>query len=183
LVQFALDRRVVAAAARYLGIVPLLTGVTILASPPVPGPLSGSQLFHSDWEDVRQVKVFVNCSTVVEENGPLTAVTADASRRVKQRVGYRYGGPHFRLRDEEVLPLVGDGEVQEFTGPPGSIVFIDTSSCLHLGSRVRDGADERLVVQFQYLTPPAFDLLLAPAKRRPFAGAAGSSTLDCLVLG
>jgi hypothetical protein len=183
LVQFALDPRVVAAAAHYLGIVPLLTGVTILASPPVPGPFSGSQLFHSDWEDVRQVKVFVNCSSVAEENGPLTAVTADASRRVKRTVGYRYGGPHFRLRDDEVLPLVGDGEVQAFTGPPGSVVFIDTSSCLHLGSRVRDGAEERLVVQFQYLTPPAFDLLLAPAKRRPFAGAAGSAPLDHLVLG
>ena len=183
LVEFALDPRVVAAAARYLGIVPLLTGVTILASPPVPGPFSGSQLFHSDWEDVRQVKVFVNCSNVAEENGPLTAVAAHASRRVKEKVDYRYGGPHFRLQDDEVLPLVADDEVQAFTGPPGSVVFIDTSSCLHLGSRVHDGAEERLVVQFQYLTPPAFDLLLAPAKRRPFAGAAGPDPLHHLVLG
>jgi len=183
LLQFAVDPRVVSVAAHYLGVVPMLTMVTILASPPVPGPSSGSQLFHSDWEDVRQVKVFVNCSNVAEENGPLTAVTAEASRRVKEAVGYRYGGPHFRLRDDEVLPLLREGESQAFTGPVGAVVFIDTSSCLHLGSRVRDGAGERLVAQFQYLTPPAFDLTLAPGRRRPFASAAGDSTMERLVLG
>ena len=183
LVRFAVDPRVVSVAADYLGLVPLLTMVTILASPPVPGPVAGSQLFHSDWEDVHQVKIFVNCSNVAEENGPLNAVTADASRRVKRAVAYRYGGPHFRLRDEEVLPMLADGEQQAFTGPPGSIVFVDTSSCLHLGSRVYEGAEERLVAQFQYLTPPAFDLTLAPGKRRPFASAAGGSSLERLVLG
>jgi hypothetical protein len=183
LVRFAVDPRVVSVAAHYLGLVPLLTMVTILASPPVPGPLAGSQLFHSDWEDIRQVKIFVNCTNVADRNGPLTAVTADASRRVKRAVEYRYGGPHFRLRDEEVLPMLADGETRAFTGPPGSIVFLDTSSCLHLGSRVHDGAEERLVAQFQYLTPPAFDLVLAPGKRRPFTSAAGGSSLERLVLG
>lgn len=183
LIRFAVDPLVVSAAAHYLGLVPLLTMVTILASPPVPGPLAGSQLFHSDWEDVRQVKIFINCTNVAEENGPLTAVTAEASRRVKQAVDYRYGGPHFRLHDEEVLPLLREGETQAFTGRPGSIVLIDTSSCLHLGSRVHEGAEERLVVQFQFLTPPAFDLTIAPGKRRSFASAAGDSPLEQLVLG
>ena len=183
LVRFAVDPLVVSVAAHYLGLVPLLTMVAILASPPVPGPFAGSQLFHSDWEDVRQVKIFVNCSNVTDESGPLTAVSADASRRVKQAVEYRYGGPHFRLRDDEVLPILTEGEKKAFTGPSGSIVFLDTSSCLHLGSRVHEGAEERLVAQFQYLTPPAFDLALAPGKRRPFASAAGSSPLERLVLG
>src|SRR5947208_3370686 len=101
LLRFALHPGVVAAAARYLGVVPKLAGVTILASPHVPRPFSGSQLFHSDWEDVRQVKVFVHCSDVTDASGPLTAVVADASRRVKQEVGYVYGGDHFRLTDDE----------------------------------------------------------------------------------
>ena len=93
-------------------------------------------MFHSDWEDVRQVKLFVNCSAVERENGPLTAVTADASRRVKDEVGYRYGGAHFRLADAEVVPRLSDEELVPFTGPPGTMTFIDTSTCLHFGSRL-----------------------------------------------
>jgi hypothetical protein len=181
--RFAVDPAVVATASQYLGMVPMLTGVTLLASPHVPGPSSGSQLFHSDWEDVRQVKVFVLCSPVAEENGPLTAVAADASRRVKREVGYRYGGPDFRLPDERVLPLVSDEEMTAFIGAPGAVTFIDTSSCLHFGSRVHQGAQERLVVQFQYLTPAAFDLVLGFERRRPFRAAGRRTPVDRLVLG
>jgi hypothetical protein len=181
--RFALDPTVVATAARYLGMVPVLTGITLLASPHVEGPFSGSQLFHSDWEDVRQVKVFVLCSPVADKNGPLTAVRAQASRRVKDAVHYRYGGQDFRLPDDSVLPLVAADEVTAFTGQSGTVTFIDTSSCLHLGSRVKDGAEERLVVQFQYLTPPAFDLVLAFGRRRPFASVHASTPVDRLVLG
>jgi hypothetical protein len=168
LLRLALDADVVATASYYLGMVPLLTGVTVLASPHVPGPPSGSQLFHSDWEDVRQVKMFVNCTPVEPQNGPLTGVTAAASRRVKKQVGYRYGGLGFRLSDDQVLPRVSPDEVGSFTGSPGTVTFIDTSSCLHYGSRLAPGAAERLVVQFQYLTPPAFDLVLRRRPARPF---------------
>jgi hypothetical protein len=182
LLRFALDPEVVAAAALYLGIVPVLTQITILASPAIPGPLSGSQLFHSDWEDVRQVKVFVACSSVADENGPLTAISARVSRRVKDEVGYRYGGRAFRLPDERVAPLLTANDVTAFTGPAGSTTFIDTSSCLHYGSRVHPGAEERLVVQFQYLTPPAFDLV-ASRKGRPFALLPGKDVHERMVLG
>jgi hypothetical protein len=186
LLRFALSEQVVAPAARYLGMVPILTGVTVLASPYIPSAtFAGSQLFHSDWEDRSQVKVFVHCTDVTEENGPLTAVSADASHRVKQAVDYHYGGPNFRLTDEQVLPRVADSDVTAFTGPAEAVTFIDTSSCLHLGSRVQPGAVERLVVQFQFLTPPAFDLQFARRRHaRRFAGVHGDfSPVQRLVLG
>jgi hypothetical protein len=186
LLQFALSDQVVGPAARYLGMVPILTGITVLASPYVgAAPFAGSQLFHSDWEDRRQVKVFVHCTDVAEENGPLTAVAAAASVRVKEQVHYHYGGPHFRLPDDEVLPRVDGGEVTAFTGPAEAVTFIDTSSCLHLGSRLQPGAAERLVVQFQFLTPAAFDLQLSRRRRaRPFADVTGDfSPVQRLVLG
>ena len=186
LLRFALSEQVVAPAARYLGMVPILTGVTVLASPFISDDsFAGSQLFHSDWEDRSQVKVFVHCSDVRPEHGPLTAVAAHASTQVKEAVDYHYGGPHFRLPDEEVLPRVDAQDITAFVGPVGSCTFIDTSRCLHLGSRVQRGASERLVVQFQYLTPAAFDLQLAPRERaRPFAAVTGGLTpLQRLVLG
>lgn len=185
LLAFALGADVVGLAAHYLGMVPILTGVTVLASPYVGGGgYSGSQLFHSDWEDRRQVKVFVHCSAVEMENGPLSAVTADASARVKRDIDYHYGGPSFRVPDDVVLPRLRQDDFAAFVGPAGSATLIDTSSCLHYGSRLHPGATERLVVQFQFLTPSAFDLQLAVRTRRPFAHMAGTfSPLERLVLG
>jgi len=184
ILEFATDPGIVGVASRYLGLVPTLTAMTILVSPHMPGPLTGSQLFHCDWEAVRQVKVFVNCTAVADENGPLTAATAAASSRVKAHVGYRYGGPSFRLSDNEVDELVAQEEVRAFAGPAGTVTFIDTSSCLHFGSRVREGAGERLVLQLQYLTPAAFDLVLRGEGRRPFAGRSGvPDPVERLVLG
>jgi hypothetical protein len=184
LAELALREEVVSAASAYLGIVPVLAGIHILRSPFVPGEPSGSQLFHSDWEDVRQVKLFVNCSAVEPANGPLVAVTAGASRRVKHAVGYRYGGPHFRLRDDEVLPLVTDEEVTAFTGAPGTATMIDTSSCLHYGSRCEPGSEPRLVVQIQYLTPTAFDLVGSNRRRpAPVVAPRSASRAEALLLG
>ena len=73
--------------------------------------------------------------------------------------------------DAEVVPRLSDEELVPFTGPPGTMTFIDTSTCLHFGSRLAPGAAERLVVQFQYLTPPAFDLWFRRRARRPFGAA------------
>jgi len=166
LAELACREAIVSAASAYLGLLPVLASINILRSPYRAGPPAGSQLFHCDWEDVRQVKVFVHCSDVDLAGGPLTAVAAAASSRVKHQVGYRYGGGGFRLGDEEVLPRVEATDVQAFTGPAGGVTVIDTSSCLHYGSRLEAGAEPRLVVQFQYLAPTAFDLTVG-GRRRP----------------
>ena len=160
LANLALHPAVVATAATHLGMVPLLAGVTVLRSPYVAGLPSGSQLFHSDWEDVTQLKLFVHCSDVSSDNGPLTAVRATASARAKQGMHYCYGGSGFRRGDEEVLALVEPADVRAFEGPAGTAVFVDTSACLHFGSRLSAGASDRLVVQLQFLRPSAFALVL-----------------------
>lgn len=176
LLRFALSDDVLAPAARYLGMVPILAMITILESSPTSDSVrAGSQLFHCDWEDRRQVKVFVHCSDIAPENGPLSALSADASARVKQAVGYHYGGAHFRLTDDEVLPRAHE-DATAFVGPANSVTFIDTSSCLHFGSRMQPGAADRRVVQFQFLTPSAFDLQLAGRGGRPFAQLDGDFT-------
>jgi hypothetical protein len=122
---------------------------------------------------------------VDEENGPLKAVTAQASERVKRELGYRYGGRDFRLVDERVEPLVSEEEVATFIGPIETVTLIDTSSCLHLGSRVQPGAEARLVIQFQYLTPAAFEWAFAYRPRRPFdpSAFADADPVERLVLG
>ncbi|MEM8713268.1 MAG: hypothetical protein AAGG01_20170, partial [Planctomycetota bacterium] len=72
----------------YLGAVPVLRRVAIGYSPGQPEEADedewgGSQLFHYDGEDDRQVKLFVLLSDVEDDrHGPLTFLPAAASRRV-----------------------------------------------------------------------------------------------------
>jgi hypothetical protein len=182
--RFGLDGRVLACVSRYLGMVPRLTGVYVLRSTYVEGPPDGSRLFHSDWEAVRQVKIFVHCSDVEPENGPLTAVRSDASRRVRNALHYRYGGSGFRIPDDRIRPLLRPGDVTDFIGPAGAMTFIDTSSCLHRGSRISKGAQNRTVVQYQYMTPDAFDLVLRyRSYRGPAADGAALSETQRMVVG
>ena len=184
ILDLALNPAVLASAAAYLGMVPRLVGVTVLESRAQPGEPAGSQLFHCDYEDVRQVKVFVSCSDVLLENGPLCAIPATESRRIKQAIRYRYGDSRFRVPDTIVSGLLPADAVARFTGPRGSVTFIDTCSCFHYGSRIQPGAEGRLALQLQYLSPAAFELVLAPRVRRPpVAEPSGCTSLERLVLG
>ena len=183
LVQFAVRKDLLASIASYLEILPILTGVQVMRASHLPGPYSGSQLFHCDHDDLRQVKAFVLCSEVSESNGPLTVVDATTSRHIKQELGYRYGGRSLRVPDERVNRVAPSASGTAFVGPPGRVLLVDTSTCLHFGARIAEGAADRLMVQFQYLTPAAFDLLFQPGRRRISEPGVESSALQRLVLG
>ena len=103
--------------------VPLLAGVTVLRSPYVAGPPSGSQLLHSDWEDVSQLKLFVHCSDVTSRKGPLTALRATASARVKQALRYRYGAAGSAEATTRCSRSWSRDELRAFEGPAGTAVF------------------------------------------------------------
>ncbi len=183
LMRFALSEQLVASAAAYLGVVPILAGIQLMRATHLPGAPSGSQLFHCDHDDLHQVKVFVLCSEVADENGPLTVLDAATSRAVKRAVRYRYGGRSLRLTDAQVDQEALPASRTAFVGPPGRVMLVDTSACLHFGARIRDGASDRLMVQFQYLTPAAFELVLQPRRRRIALPGPDSSALERRVLG
>jgi hypothetical protein len=99
---------------------------------------------------------------VDEGSGPLTVVSADASARVSRALQYRPTSGRVRITDEQIRPLLANGEERALTGPRGTIVLVDTSRVLHYGSRVM--TRDRYVVVLQYLTPTNY-------MRSPFAGA------------
>ncbi|MFQ5698575.1 MAG: hypothetical protein ACE5IL_09865, partial [Myxococcota bacterium] len=144
LVRFMVARPIVEVAARYLGSVPILSGAHLWWSPPNQSARS-SQLFHIDREDTEQLKLFVHITRVSEENGPLTLLPAHVSQRVRRRVGLHVR----RLQDAQVERAAALSEPIRVTGEPGSAVFVDTSSCLHYGSRAN--RSDRLVLAIQFL--------------------------------
>jgi hypothetical protein len=155
LVEFALGERTLGAATRYLGMVPYLSHVDLVYSLPRPGGNIDSQLFHLDPEGLRQVKFFIPVYDVGDAQGPFSFIPADASARVLRDVAtwrrQRGIAPARRYTDEEVGAVGGDRRLVTVQGPAGTAIAIDTSRCLHLGSRVQPGTF-RLMLYLQYCT-------------------------------
>ena len=154
--DFALSDDALGIATSYLGVVPYLNRIDLLYSTPREADdLIKSQLFHVDPEGLMQVKFFINVFDVGEPEGPFTFIPADDSLRILGGIRRRrkaQGQPHVgRYTDEEVDAVGGASSIVSLKGPRGSGVAIDTSKCLHLGSRVRPGAF-RLVFYVQYCT-------------------------------
>jgi hypothetical protein len=160
LVNFALNDAMLGAATRYLGMVPYLTRIDLMYSLPRSGGGKNieSQLFHLDHEGLTQIKHFIHLFDVGEHEGPFTFIPADATARIVRDVRTlrkrQKSGQNIELRrysDEEIAAVGGTEDIVTVTGPVGSGVAVDTSRCLHLGSRVDPGSF-RLCLYTQYCT-------------------------------
>jgi hypothetical protein len=183
--KFCLREDILSVVTAYLGIVPVLASLEVWYSQPSGVPEWGnSQLYHCDWADISQVKVFVHASNVFLENGPLTVINSDASKKVRDKIGYQFIGGN-RLPDKDIRPLIDPGEEHALTGPAGTVCFVDTSKCFHYGSRVQDNASARTVIIYQFVNPSAFIFPLGYGKGYPFEHLCHSqlSELQELVLG
>ncbi len=143
LLRFMLSRPLLDTASRYLGSVPLLAGAALWWTPPNDSA-ERSQLFHFDAEDDRQLKLFVNVLAVGAGSGPVTWLPADASAALRSPSALRR-----RISDVEVERASGLGRAVRLLGAPGSAGFVDTSRCLHFGSRA--SRVDRVVLMVQYL--------------------------------
>ena len=181
--RFVLSDAVVAPVAAYLGIVPVLHLVDIWYSFHGDQPPTSSQRWHLDSGDTTQIKVWIHCSDVAPESGPVTVMDASTSEELADRIDYDFGKGH-RVPDEQIFEL-GGSAVTPLEGPTGTVHFVDTSRCFHFGSRVAAGGTPRRVFVAQYLTPYAFRFKANHLERAPYRHLTGdcSSELERLVLG
>ena len=155
LVEIALSDGALGIATNYLQMVPYLNRVDLLYSVArETDDRIASQLFHVDPEGVTQVKFFINVFDTDDTEGPFTFIPADETTRILRairRLRRQQGKPHVgRYSDEEIAAVGGWGSVISVKGGPGSGVAVDTSRCLHLGSRVTAGSF-RLCLYLRYL--------------------------------
>ncbi len=155
-----LSPQVVRTVSDYFGAIPILSTVSLLWTPPN-NTMEKSQKFHFDTEDTRQLKIFLSVFDIDGDCGPLTLVPAAQSDEIRRAAGY-VGGRRTRLDDEAVVNARPDVTVQVM-GPAGGGVFLDTSRCLHFGSRFN--RRERLVLMAQFIG--YYAPKLAPVDWRP----------------
>ena len=109
--------------------------------------VAGSQLFHVDGDCLKQMKCFVNVWGVDEGTGPFTFIPASVTNRTLRNRGLiKDLSDNDVDRETDAVPYI------RATGPAGSGVFCDTSSCLHQGSRARERP--RLVFMIQFVSRP-----------------------------
>lgn len=142
--DFATSSEVISTVGDYLGCIPALSttlpsGIRFVESnaefDDQPDAPHDSQLYHIDYYSLPNVYVLVLLRDTTRENGPWTFLPRSTSQRVKEELGYWQHGRGYRMSDEEVYSVASPEEAIEFTGKRGTVLFIESSGCLHFGSR------------------------------------------------
>ena len=156
LVDFALSDPLLSLVTNYLGTIPHLNRIDLLYSVNHGGEDAiSSQIYHLDPEGTRQAKLFMNLRDVGPDEGPFTFIPAAETTRIVNAIKKRRledtAMAAGRYSDEELEAVGGLSRAIAVAGPKGSAALVDTSRCLHFGSRVKPGT-YRLCLYIQYCT-------------------------------
>jgi hypothetical protein len=150
-VKFALSNHVLSVVARYMGELPRLRALNLWWSPPNDSQVH-SQLFHTDREDVKSIKVFLNIEPVGPENGPFTLLSAIETTRLVEDLAPQLRHPMVgalgRVDDDTVFRHFDPRSLVKLEGPAGAGAFVDTCRCLHFGSR--RATRDRLILMLMF---------------------------------
>lgn len=140
----------------YIGFKPILIDMQIMHSYKNNFFLEDSaQLFHSDYEDKKSIKIFINLDDVSYENGPFTFIDKKDSELVAKTYNYSKSYKKRRLDDELIENLIHRNNFKNNVGEKYKGLLIDSTACLHYGSRLING--ERKLLQFYLVSPFCFN--------------------------
>jgi len=169
IIKFALQSKLIAPITKYFGFTPLLSYVGTWYSPGKMTEHTSSQLFHCDQADVRQVKVFVHCSDITNNDGALNLIDAHKSQDIRNKINYSWHNDSQCVPDIEIEKYIQKTNWVSQEGKEGTVAFADTSRCFHFGSRLNENSKERLMMVFQFLSPCAFNLPSNISSKIPFS--------------
>jgi hypothetical protein len=190
LLDFATSSAMLAAVGPSFDSIPILSGllprgVRLMESstkfdPDADGPWRESQLYHRDYHSSPTVYVVVALRDIDPDDGPLHFLGKAASRRVTDALDYGARGVPYRLTDADVYSIVDESEVQRFSVPAGTVLFIESSACFHFGSR--RPAKPRYQMQYAFVSPVRNDFQELWRPQRVYPIARSDSRLRRLVL-
>jgi len=146
-VRFATQPKVIQMLTRALGTVPQLSDVLLTLSEESNKQLVYSQLWHRDFDDTRTLKVFVYLTDVPStEFGPFTFIPGPESDRFGRSI-------KSHMADEVVFNRTPRNAVREMKSARATAFVVETSRCLHMGSRMTPG-HHRLLYTATFVTVP-----------------------------
>ena len=148
----------------YIGSLPSLLDASYWYSPNKNDSLIGSQKWHMDHEDFRQLKVFIPIDhNINDKTGSLTLINKKLTHDVfylfsKNKKNLRRGA---KFDDEDFIKVVSDkNKIISTNYSVDEVMFVDTCNCYHYGSR--GSTMSRKVLQlhftssFSYVIPIIF---------------------------
>ncbi len=136
MVAAAWSPEILAPIIRYFGMLPIFVDVNFTRPNATEFKPKTIHAFHTDPDDVTNMKVFIHLSDVDEGCGPFHALPAADSAKVDLALGY----PPGTAMDEDIERVIGPLRAVPSLGPAGVVTFCDTSRCYHFGARPPSGA-------------------------------------------
>ncbi len=142
--DFATSTDILSVVGRYLQSVPALSttlpsGIRFVESnaqfDDQPDTPHDSQLYHLDYYSLPNVYVLVLLRDTTIEHGPWTFLPRSVTQKAADALGNWKRGVPYRFSDEQVYAVADKKEIIEFAHPRGTVLFIESSGCLHYGSR------------------------------------------------
>lgn len=152
--KLCLNEYLISAVSEYLKAVPILFNVQVWYSPNVENKdLIGSQLYHFDREDFRQIKCFIPLEDIDIDSGPLTLISSKNSKKFifKNLLKLKLISSKGRFTDNEIKSAFKKNVELPLKCKTGQIALIDTTQCLHFGSR--PSKKYKYHITIQYLSP------------------------------
>lgn len=151
----------------YFGQRALPVGATLMLSSPRPPSPNTAEELHFDGQ-IRRVggvkgclKVFVAAHEIGVENGPLSFLDAQMSRKISVTYRYKKSRSKKRVTDAEAERVLGaplEVTSRQWIAPKGGLLWLDTDRCLHFGSRFVE--KPRYLIQFEFTRPEGLDAIL-----------------------
>jgi hypothetical protein len=131
----------------YMGEFPVMANVSLIYTMPNTETI-GSQLFHRDMNERRQLHMVIPIRPIDLECGPFTFIPADRSAEVVRALKLTESG---RIDDRDIFSVCRDDELVRITGEPGDVYLVNPYRCIHFGARARSKSRLILIVNFTSL--------------------------------
>jgi hypothetical protein len=174
--DFVTSSDVLAVVADYLKCIPALTttlpsGIRFVESNAAfddqPNNPHDSQLYHIDYYSLPNVYMLVLLQDTTPDHGPWTFLPRSISMEAMAKLNYWNSQRGYRMSDADVYSVVDKKDVIEFTGQKGDVLFIESSGCLHYGSRNSVKPRFQLMIGYSGVCRTDFSEVIMPHKVYP----------------
>lgn len=145
--DFILNDLFIKSATKYLQHIPILASVQLWLSVNN-HEIVGSQKWHIDGEDKKQIKFFIPITDINMETGPTHFVDKKRSKKILNSLGKkRVGDVTGRISDS----LINQNNIIIGLLKKFQCLALDTCNCIHMGSRIKSSSGHRLLLMIQFL--------------------------------
>jgi hypothetical protein len=143
---------------KYMGCLPVVIKMEYWFSPNEENQPNRSQEFHTDGEDIKQVRVYIPVEEITVDHGPLSFIDAKKSYEIYKKLKKEkfIKNKTEKVPDEVIYKFLSTSEKEEATLKLNEAYMLDTCRCYHYGSRKSKYKRKLIVLTFQ--TPFSIDV-------------------------